>query len=349
MNQNQLFTGINTSFNKQQNPLRTFEFPCDKEYEQMNIGSCSYFLLSEYPADVEVFVSLNPEFKDAFKVDNRNTGFKINDVYTKEGVPSFVKDVYIWTKGITGLTDTSTGRAKSVKIITSGIPSFEILNNSSINSIESIGQIGSINGLVGYPQGAITMTGILAPAFIRDWQPQFNYGKINEFYSKRDLTINLGEKISTTKSYIISAQGILDPELVLPLQQVGAEASAIAPMTLFCHAHAGLIVNDTSELTPSKNKMFSLLAKSFALSSAVTDEGTGTRAFYTNGSGAIDNEFSIQFTGEEILRNFVDSNGLATFRVEIRQYTQRDDTTETKEKTTNTKLCYQMSAYRTGV
>lgn len=345
---NQLFTDLNTSFDKQQNPLRTFEFPCDKEYEQMNIGSCSYFLLSEYPADVEVFVSLNPEFKDSFKVDNRNTGFKINDVFTKSGVPSFVKDVYIWTKGITGLTD-SNGKPKSVKIITSGIPSFEILNNSSINSIESIGQIGSINGLVGYPQGALTMTGILAPAYIRSWQPALNYGVINEFYSQRDLVVPLGERISPTRSYIISAQGVLDPELVLPLQQVGGAASAIAPMTLFCHTHAGLMVNDTSDFTPSPNKMFSLLAKSFALSTAVSDEGTGTRAFYTNGSGEIDNEFSIQFTGEEILRNFVNSEGNATFRVEIRQYTQRDYTTETTQKTTNTKLCYQMSAYRTGV
>lgn len=348
MNNVELFSNKNTNFSKQQNPLKKFELPCDREYTQMNIGACSYFLLSEYPADVEVYISLNPEFKDAFKVDNRNTGFKINEVYTPQGVPSFVKDVYLWTKGITGLTDFD-GKPKSVKIITSGIPSFEILNNSSINSIESIGQIGSINGLVGYPQGALTMTGILAPAYIRSWQPPSNYGVIHEFYSQKDLVVPLGERISPTRSYIISAQGILDPELVLPLQQVGEIARAIAPMTLFCHTHAGLIVNDTSEFTPSPNKMFSLLAKSFALSTAVSEEGTGTRAFYTNGSGEIDNEFSIQFTGEEILRNFVNSEGNATFRVEIRQYTQRDYTTETTQKTTNTKLCYQMSAYRTGV
>lgn len=347
MNQNQLFTDVNTSFNKQQNPLRNFELPCNREYERMNIGACSYFLLSEYPADVEVFISLNPEFKDAFKVDNRNTGFKISDVYSQQGVPSFVKDVYIWTKGITNLTD-SDGSPKKVKIITSSIPSFEILNNSSINSIESIGQIGSINGLVGYPQGALTMTGILAPTYIRSWQPIYNYGIIHEFYSKKDLVVPLGERISATRSYIISAQGILDPELVLPLQQVDGAAAAVAPMTLFCHTHAGIIVNDTSEYTPSPNKMFSLLAKSFSLSSAVSDEGTGTRAFYTNGSGAIDNEFSIQFTGEEILRNFVNSEGNATFSVEIRQFTQRDYTAETTQRTTNTKLCYQMSAYRTG-
>lgn len=348
MNQNQLFTDLNTSFNKQQNPLRNFELPCNREYERMNIGSCSYFLLSEYPADVEVFISLNPEFKDAFRVDNRNTGFKISDVYSQHGVPSFVKDVYIWTKGITNLTD-SDGSPKKVKIITSSIPSFEILNNSSINSIESIGQIGSINGLVGYPQGAITMTGILVPSYIRSWQPPLNYGKINEFYASRDLVVPLGSKINPNRSYIISAQGILDPELVLPLQQMGAAAAAIAPMTLFCHTHAGLMVNDNSDFTPSPNKMFSLLAKSFALSTAVTDEGTETRAFYTNGSGEIDNEMSIQFTGEEILRNFVNSEGNATFRVDIRQYTQRDNTAETVNKTTNTKLCYQMSAYRTGI
>ena len=150
MNNVELFSNKNTSFSKQQNPLKKFELPCDREYIQMNIGACSYFLLSEYPADVEVYISLNPEFKDAFKVDNRNTGFKIKEVYTPEGVPSFVKDVYLWTKGITKLTDAGGGAAK-MRIVTSALYSFDILNNSSINSIASIGEIGKINSIGGYP------------------------------------------------------------------------------------------------------------------------------------------------------------------------------------------------------
>lgn len=343
MERDTLYSNTNTSFNKQQNPLRTFELPCDREYVQMPIGACNYFLLSEYPVDIDVYVSLNPNRKDAFKVDNRNTGFKISDVYTREGVPSFVKDVYVWTEGITNLHDNQ-GRPASVKIVTSSIPSFEILNNSSINSIESIGQIGSINGLVGYPQGAQVITGHIIPEFVKSFTPPINYGLLFDFEKTQREVSNLGNIISPSRTYIISAQGILDPELVVPLQQTHAQLKAA--MTSFIHTHAGLVIqNEGDNIKKPPNGLFSIMAKSFALSSALSEEGTSTRAFYTNGSGAIDNAFSIQFSGEELLRHFVDSEGNIAFELHIREVKQRDGSDEAKARVTNTRLTYQISAY----
>ncbi|WP_300447591.1 hypothetical protein [uncultured Helicobacter sp.] len=140
---NLLFSKQNTSFAKQQNPLQSLELPCDREYNQVNLGACAYFLLLDYPVDVKVYISLNPERKDAFLVDNRNTGFRITDVYTSKGVPAQVQNVYLWTEGITNLQDSKGGAAK-VRIASSGVYSFEILNNSSINAISQVGNIGKI-------------------------------------------------------------------------------------------------------------------------------------------------------------------------------------------------------------
>lgn len=147
---NTLFTTKNTSFDKQQNPFEYLEFPCDKEYNQLAIGACAYFLLLDYPTDVRVYVSMNPERKNAVLIDNRNTGFKISDVYSEYGIPANARNAYIWTEGITKLTDKAGGAGK-IRIVTSSIYSFEILNNSSINSISSIGEIGKINSIGGYP------------------------------------------------------------------------------------------------------------------------------------------------------------------------------------------------------
>lgn len=152
-----LFTTQNTSFDKQQNPFEYLEFPCDKEYTQLGIGACAYFLLLEYPTDVRVYVSMNPERKNAVLVDNRNTGFRITDVYSELGIPANARNAYIWTEGITRLTDKSGGVAK-IRIVTSSLYSFEILNNSSINSISSIAEIGKINSIGGYPAVARVKT-----------------------------------------------------------------------------------------------------------------------------------------------------------------------------------------------
>lgn len=152
-----LFTTKNTSFDKQQNPFEYLEFPCDKEYTQLAIGACAYFLLLDYPADVRVYVSMNPERKNAVLVDNRNTGFRITDVYSKLGIPANARNAYIWTEGVTRLTDKSGGVAK-IRIVTSSLYSFEILNNSSINSITSIAEIGKVNSIGGYPAVARVTT-----------------------------------------------------------------------------------------------------------------------------------------------------------------------------------------------
>lgn len=328
MNENQLFTGINTSFNKQQNPLRTFEFPCDKEYEQMNIGACSYFLLSEYPIDVKVYISLNPERKDAFLVDNRNTGFRINDVYSKEGIPSFVKDVYVWTEGITGLHD-SDGSPKKVKIITSSIPSFEILNNSSINSIESIGQIGSINGLVGYPQGAITMCGIISPKSTPPVPTPYNY------YGEKEEVVNLKDVINDNGDYIISCKAVLDPEMY---QQVNA-TSRFAPYGL--HAHAGIILPDTTTLDIPPNRMFSFMSRSMRYVCGYYAGGEQV----VGGIGGQSDEASWQYSGAYIRRNFMDSEGNLKFKVELGQLGWAT-AAELTPSTTQSKLTYQIAAFR---
>lgn len=328
MNENQLFTGINTSFNKQQNPLRTFEFPCNKEYEQMNIGACSYFLLSEYPIDVKVYISLNPERKDAFLVDNRNTGFRINDVYSKEGIPSFVKDVYVWTEGVTGLHD-SDGTPKKVKIITSSIPSFEILNNSSINSIESIGQIGSINGLVGYPQGAITMCGIISPKSTRPVPTPYTY------YGEKEEVVNLKDVINDNGDYIISCKAVLDPEMY---QQINA-TSMFASYGL--HAHAGIILPDTTTLDIPPNKMFSFMSRSIRYLCGYFAGGNQV----AGGIGGQSDEASWQYSGAYIRQNFMDNEGNLKFKVELGQLGWAT-AAEMAPSTTQSKLTYQIAAFR---
>lgn len=340
MNQNQLFTDLNTSFNKQQNPLRNFELPCNREYERMNIGACSYFLLSEYPADVEVFISLNPEFKDAFKVDNRNTGFKISDVYSQQGVPSFVKDVYIWTKGITNLTD-SDGKPKKVKIITSSIPSFEILNNSSINSIESIGQIGSINGLVGYPQGAITLCGLLVPTFTR-WVGSAQLEKVGEYKTSVSEILDMGSILDPYRNYIVSAKGIIDPEVVLPLS-----TASHSGITEICsaHMHAGIVLPPESPLPHAPNNLFPLMAKSYVIGFRPSQAGGNLQ---NCGGGTISDEGSFQYTGKYILENFCNAEGKLEFKLDMTCYMYAEGATAGAQRT-NTKASYQISAYRTGV
>ena len=338
MERDTLYSNINTSFNKQQNPLRTFELPCDREYVQMPIGACNYFLLSEYPVDVEVYVSLNPNRKDAFKVDNRNTGFKIGDVYTRDGVPSFVKDVYVWTEGITNLHD-SQGKPASVKIVTSSIPSFEILNNSSINSIESIGQIGSINGLVGYPDGAITVCGLLLPTFVR-WVGSAQLTKVGEYKARVSQVINLSKTVSPNRDYIVSAKGILDPEVVLPLST--ASHSSICEINC-THAHIGIVLPESTELPMPNNKIFPLLAKSFALGMRLSET---VQQIQNIGAGTIDNEGSYQYSGEYILKNFCDSEGNLTLQGDITCYTYAENPSSLPLQFTNTKMSYQVSAYR---
>lgn len=58
-------------------------------------------------------------------------------------MPAQVQNVYLWTEGITNLQD-SKGEAAKVRIASSGVYSFEILNNSSINAISQVGNIGKI-------------------------------------------------------------------------------------------------------------------------------------------------------------------------------------------------------------
>lgn len=344
MSRDTLFTDINTSFNKQQNPIKTFELPCDREYNQMNLGSCSYFLLSEYPTDVEVYISLNPERKDAFKIDNRNTGFKINDVYSQQGVPSFVKDVYLWSKGITNLTEPD-GKPKKIKIVTSGIPSFEILNNSSINSIESIGQIGSINGLVGYPQGAITICGVITPALIKVYPTNwYSYAEWNTDTSfKQDASI-----IDPHREYIISAKGILDPEIVLPCVTTNRPPDKVMGACTV-HAHAGIKLSPNSQIQAGTNRLYSMLAKSYTSWNwvAIQTEIAPDKSVFALGSGHIDNEASYQFSGKYILENFVQEDNTLEFAFSIRQFSIYEEA-NVERGVTNTKLAYQISAYRTG-
>lgn len=348
---NHLFTDINTSFDKQQNPLRTFEFPCDKEYEQMNIGSCSYFLLSEYPADVEVFVSLNPEFKDAFKVDNRNTGFKINDVYTKGGVPSFVKDVYIWTKGITGLTD-SNGKPKSVKILTSGIPSFEILNNSSINSIESIGQIGRINGLVGYPQNSLTLCGQESPRFIGNQTAKPSAWVWAIWKDDNEYIVDFKKiNFNKNKNYIIKATSILDPELV-PVSQDGYPRKdpegrwGNHPSNLSCHFHIGIRLDyaTNTNLYIPPNKQFTINAKSYAMGYCLRNISSNIGTEIGMGSN-LSQENGYQYSGEYIYDNFLKQDDLTMkIQCEITQVSAWSEDTGIPG-TTNTKASYQVAIY----
>lgn len=211
-----LYSDINTSFAQQQNPLRSIELPCDKEYTQVNLGSCAYFLLLDYPADVRVYISLNPERKDAFLVDNRNTGFKINDVYTQQGIPSFTKNVYLWTEGITNLRDYNGGSAK-VRIATSGVYSFEILNNSSINAIAQIAEVGRVNSIGGYPATAITKIINGSTALTSDETLIIDASLINDtlFYNVSGLVnVDVGSDVSETASLNISIEllgnGVID-------------------------------------------------------------------------------------------------------------------------------------------
>ena len=336
MSRDTLYSNINTSFNKQQNPLRTFELPCDKEYVQMPIGACSYFLLSEYPADVEVFVSLNPNRKDAFKVDNRNTGFKINEVYTPEGVPSFVKDVYVWTEGITNLHDNN-GKPASVKIVTSSLPSFEILNNSSINSIESIGQIGSINGLVGYPQGAIAITGMISPAYKGEYKISSDF--IWQEWETTKSEILTIPNIDPRRQYIVSGKAILDPELVVP---VPAAWTTKVLGSVNIHTHAGIVLRQDSPLRQTPDGIMSLYGISFSLGEYHTAGGATTKTY---GGGVLNNDMSLQVSGQFILDNFLQDDGSIAVEVHIRQIgQQQNDTAE--RNWTNTKSTYQISAYR---
>lgn len=203
-----LYSDINTSFAQQQNPLRSIELPCDKEYTQVNLGSCAYFLLLDYPADVRVYISLNPERKDAFLVDNRNTGFKINDVYTQQGIPSFTKNVYLWTEGITNLRDYNGGAAK-VRIATSGVYSFEILNNSSINAISQIAEVGRVNSIGGYPATAITKIINGNNALTADETLIIDATLINDslFYNVSGLVnVDVGSNVSETASLNVSIE-----------------------------------------------------------------------------------------------------------------------------------------------
>lgn len=329
MRNEQLFTNINTSFNQQQNPLKTFELPCDREYKAMNIGACCYFLLSEYPVDVKVYISLNPERKDAFVVDNRNTGFKITDVYSKEGVPSFVKDVYLWTEGITKLKDEITGGHAQVKIITSGIPSFEILNNSSVNSIDRIGQIGRIDGLVGYPQGAITLCGLALPNYVGAYQGGSLFEINQEFIF--DLS-----NVRTNRDYMLMAKAVLDPELA-SLVSRDVTFSTIGSIT--AHFHAGVILPDTTSLPIPPNKMFPLIAQSYALVRQATD----APITYIAGGSSLNMSASYQYTGEYLLREFIDTEGKAKFGIDLRALLWGEGTLS--PTTTNTKASYQIAAF----
>lgn len=329
MNENQLFSGVNTSFNKQQNPLRTFEFPCDKEYEQMNIGACSYFLLSEYPIDVKVYISLNPERKDAFLVDNRNTGFRISDVYSKEGIPSFAKDVYIWTEGITKLRDESLGGAARVRIITSGLSGFEILNNSSVNSIDRIGQIGRIDGLVGYPQGAITLCGLALPIYKGAYQG----GSLFEINQEFDFDLSA---VKANRDYMLMAKAVLDPELA-SLVSRDTTFSTIGSIT--AHFHAGVILPDTTSLPMPPNKMFPLIAQSYALVRQATDAPVS----YIAAGSSLNMSASYQYTGEYLLREFINTEGKATFGIDLRALLWGEGTLS--PQITNTKASYQIAAF----
>lgn len=157
MPQDLRFSDINTSFDLQQNPLRSYELACNEILKGVRLGSATYLLLLDYPSDINVYISLNSNRQQAIKLDNRNTGFRIKEVFSEYGVKSIAQDVYIWTDKITKLTE-SDGSAKKIRIVTSGIPGIEVLNNSSINSIASIGEIGKINSINGYPTSANILT-----------------------------------------------------------------------------------------------------------------------------------------------------------------------------------------------
>ncbi|MDE7235965.1 MAG: hypothetical protein K2N45_05015, partial [Helicobacter japonicus] len=217
---------------------------------------------------------------------------------------------------------------------TSSIPSFEILNNSSINSIESIGQIGSINGLVGYPQGAITITDIIIP---ERRTPAIINGNLFGWHKEKAYTQNM-QHINPGEEYILSCKGVIDPELTY---LVNANIGGKMNRHINLHFHAGVMLPESTTLDTPPNKMFSLMATSFSCVAAAMGEN------WVVTSTGLDNQESYQFSGDFIIKNFMDSEGNITFKVELTQHLGNDASTSAAD-ITNTKATYQISAYRKG-
>lgn len=208
------FKDINTSFDLQQNPLRSYEFPCNKIYKGARLGACSYLLLLDYPSDVKVYISLNSNREQAIQIDNRNTGFRISEVFSKEGIKSFAQDVQLWTEGITNLVELD-GTPKKIRIITSNVVGFEALNNSSINSIKSIGEIGKINAIGGFPQTATIKS-------IFGYEPQWN-NQNKWIQIKKD-------NISPYKKYALAGKIIIDTQAILAAQSYAISLRLVNPL-----------------------------------------------------------------------------------------------------------------------
>lgn len=348
MENSHLFTNINTSFDKQQNPLQSIELPCDKEYNQVNLGAAAYFLLLDYPADVKVYVSLNSNRESAFLVDNRNTGFRINDVYTPQGLVSMTKNVYLWTEGITGLLEKD-GTPYKIRLALSALPQFEIINNSAINAIESIGQIGRIDGLIGYPSRAKTLCGLLQPKFSQQIslaQAAFGGAGVAQlFLGETESKIYVGD-LKENSFYMLVCEAVLDMEMLgtnWNQQNFSTSGKRYMP-SMSAHAHIGLkinanITNPNIHLTP--NQLFTITAKTLW---GVMNWGYKSQDFAFGGGHSFDNQGKFQFTGNYIRENFLDDEGNLTFHADL-QYIRGAAEDSTIGNNTNSKMSYQFAFY----
>ncbi|MDE7235819.1 MAG: hypothetical protein K2N45_04265, partial [Helicobacter japonicus] len=222
---------------------------------------------------------------------------------------------------------------------TSSIPSFEILNNSSINSIESIGQIGSINGLMGYPQGAMAIDEILTPVYVRNIPSPT--GADNIAYFKATISsIMSGSSIAVNRDYMIGGVGVLDPEITIPAGT--GWRSGIANI-ISTHLHVGLRMRDDSPLQIPPNKMYPILAKTYLGGICGDRIGTDVAFSFITPSGTFDNSATYQFSGKFILDNFVQDDGNIEVIGEMGLYRLAE---EGLGRETNTKATYQVSLYR---
>lgn len=341
-----LFTPINTSFDKQQNPLQSIELPCDVEYKQVNLGAAAYFLLLDYPADVKVYVSLNSNRDSAFLVDNRNTGFKINDVYTPQGLVSMTKNVFLWTEGITGLVEKDNTPYK-LRVALSALPQFEIINNSAINAIESIGQIGRIDGLVGYPSRAKTICGLLQPKFSQQISlANAAYGSIAQlFLGEVETKLYVGE-LKENSFYMLLCEAVLDVEMLGTAwnqQNFSISGKRYMP-SMSAHAHLGLKINENitnPNIHLSPNKLFTITAKTLW---GAMNWGYKSQDFGYGGGHSFDNQGKYQFTGNFITENFLDDEGNLNFHADL-QYIRGAEEDSTIGNNTNSKMSYQFAFY----
>lgn len=349
-----LFTPINTSFDKQQNPLQSIELPCDVEYKQVNLGAAAYFLLLDYPSDVKIYVGLNSNRDSAFLVDNRNTGFKINDVYTPQGLVSMTKNVYLWTEGITRLQNPD-GTPYKIRIAISALAQFEILNNSSINSIESIGQIGRIDGLVGYPRTALTFCGQVNPQKVGTCTGYRGGYTVNTGYlfeNMQNKKINISNIYSPNKNYILMAKSVLDPEMTSPSISsnditINGVKRRFSP-GLSTHFHLGVHFNKTPKDFPiiPPNNLFSLCACSYlsAFTYFLNDSSPSPYLAMAQGN-SLEQNSSYQFSGQFLFDNFLDEDLNLTIEADIDQINNATFEGDAPANTTNTKASFQFAIF----